>query len=205
MTDRQIKREAGLTWRLEDRGPFEKLRLRVQVPTMWLWPTVMQISPLRRGSPGRCPSVSVWVTAWLSYIAFPCGLLMPEDQHGCVCFWGCWLKSTAEMRPVTMIASVSYYICKCECFHSSYMCSFRFVSSLESNRRLQSQPPLGKYWDDIYLPLCHGRFWPRSVPSYRWSGAPIVSQLLCTSTQSLPLNVKTDNLLRLNLGEGFKS
>lgn len=48
--------------------------------------------------------------------------------------------------------------------------------------------------------------WPvlASVCPYL-SGAPIVSQLRSTSTQGLPLNVKTDNVLRLNLGEGFKS
>lgn len=95
MTDRWIKREAGLTWWLEDSGLFEKLRLRVQVPTMWLWPTVMQISPLRQGSPGCCPSVCV--TAWLSYISFPVKSFLLEDQCMCVrlcvcvcvCMWPC--------------------------------------------------------------------------------------------------------------------
>lgn len=36
MTDRWVKGRERLTRRLKDTGLFEKQRLRVQVPTMWL-------------------------------------------------------------------------------------------------------------------------------------------------------------------------
>lgn len=128
MIDKGIKRGAGLTWRLEDSGPFEKQRLRVQVPTMWLWPSVMQISPL-------LVSVSVWFTAWRPYISFPCEIFnacRPTCVCLCVCacFWVYWHKHAAEISWDTLLLSVSSSIWTCDrrlqlqCLLVCAVCSF---------------------------------------------------------------------------------
>lgn len=89
MTDRGIRRGAGRTWRLEDSGLFEKQRLRVQVPTMWLWPSVMQISPLRHRSPECCPSPCL-CDSQRDYPISPSPVksFTLVDQRECVCVGG---------------------------------------------------------------------------------------------------------------------
>lgn len=106
-----------------------------------------------------------------------------------------------QMRLVMLVVSVSYYICKCECFHSSHVCWFMVVSSLEFTGRLQLQRPVGKHEVGVYLPLLAGLLCCLSlltcdlVVRFSRSYAPRPHRVH-------PDYVKTDNLSRFKLGVG---